>query len=110
MMVIRKTPMAMKKLLIGRPCPRAAAVASASTADGAACRRVALHQSASTRPFEHPAPAMPAHESQPPILRAIITQLRATLDREFAAPGAGCPLWERSAARLPPNEWCYRCG
>src|SRR5690242_12859170 len=101
--------MEMKKLLIGRPCPRVAAAASARNADGSTCRRVALHRSASTRPFEHPASARPARKSRPPILGAIITQLGASLDREFAAPGAYGPLWAGGAARLPPNGWCYRC-
>jgi hypothetical protein len=109
MTVIRKTAMAMMKLLIRRPCPRVGAAASARTADGTACRRVALHQSALNRPFGRTSPAKPDRAKQPPIFDAIITQLRASLDQEFAAPAAVYRLWAGATAGLPGRDWCYSC-
>src|SRR3954447_4602378 len=99
MTVIRKTAMATMKLLIRRPRPRVGTAASAQTADGTAYRRVALHQTALNRPFERASPVKPARARLPPFLNLIITQLRASLDRDFAAPAAVCPLWAGAAAR-----------
>src|SRR5882672_11448671 len=109
MTVIRKTAMAMMKLLIRRPCPRVGAAQSARTADGTACRRVALHQSALNHPFGRASQALPARAKLPPIFDAIITQLGTSLDQDFAASTAACPLWAGIAARLPAQAWCYRC-
>ena len=109
MTVIRKTAMAMTKLLIRRPYTWVGAAAAFGAADSALRRPVALHQTASNRPFGRARPAKPVRAKHPLIPGAIITQLRASLDQEFAATAAVCPLWAGATAGLPPHDWCYSC-
>jgi hypothetical protein len=107
--VIRKTAMAMTKLLIRPPYTWVEAAAAIWAADSALCRPVALHQTASNRPFGRARPAKPVRAKHPLIPGAIITQLRASLDQEFAAPAAVYRLWAGATAGLPGRGWCYSC-
>src|SRR6516165_11720149 len=107
--VIRKTAMAMMKLLIRRPCSRRRAAAPALPATGAPRGRMAVHQTALTSPFGRALPAKPALTRLPLALHAIITQLRASLDQEFAASTAACPLWAGGVGGLPAHARCDRC-
>src|SRR4026209_678001 len=107
--VIRKTAMAMTKLLIRPPYAWVGAAAAVGAADSALCRPVALHQTASNRPFGHARPTKPVRAKHPLIPGTIITQLRASLDQEFAAPAAGCRLWAGATGGLPGRDWCYSC-
>src|SRR5262245_22785925 len=103
--VIRKTAMAMMKLLIRRSYSRRRTAAPTLATNGALRRRTALHQTALTRAF----PAQLALTSLPLASHAIITQLRASLDQEFAASAPIGPLWAGGVGGLPAHAWCDRC-
>src|SRR5215468_142074 len=105
--VIRKTAMAMMKLLIRRSCSRRRAAAPALAANGALRERTALDQIALTLPFGRVFPAKPMR--LPLASDAIITQLRASLDQEFAASAANCALWAGGVGGLPAQARCDRC-
>src|SRR5215468_5380173 len=109
MTVMRKTARAMMKLLIRRPRWRRGTAAPAVAADGAARGRKALQQTALTLPFGRASPAKPALARLPLVSEAIITQLRASLDQDFAASTAVAPLWAGRVPRLPAHAWCDRC-
>jgi hypothetical protein len=106
---MRKTAKAMMKLLIRRPRSRRGAAAPALAADGAARGRKALQQTALTLPFGRASPAKPTLARLPLVSAAIITQLRASLDQDFAASTAVGALWAARRPRLPGHAWCDRC-
>src|SRR5215467_13111180 len=91
--VMRKTAMAMMKLLIRRSRSRRRAAAPALSANGALRGRMALHRTAWTLSFGRAFPAKPALTWLPLAFDGIITQLRGSLDQDFAASAAICPLW-----------------
>jgi hypothetical protein len=116
--------MAMMKLLIRRSCSRRRAAAPALAANSAlrgrvalhemalhqtALHQTALHQTALILPFGRAFPRKPALTRLPLASAAIITQLRASLDQEFAASTAIGPLWAGGVGGLPAQARCDRC-
>src|SRR5215475_5810962 len=99
MTVIRKTAMAIMKLLIRRTCSRRGA--AAGVVEGAQRGRVALHQTAWTFPFGCASPARPGPARLPRAVAAIITQLRASLDQDFVC-GQACAVGSLRVAIAGP--------